>query len=588
MFYNKDINFFAKTDYHNEERIFGIKTDDRRRHMFVVGKAGTGKTSMIQNMAIQDIRNGKGVAIIDPHGGFAEKCLEAVPGDRINDVVYFNPADIEYPMAMNIMEKVDPEHRQLIASELVGIFKKLWADSWNPRIEYLLKNTVLALLEDTSPTLLGINKMLIDKEYRAKVVEKVTDRVVKTFWADEFTKYYDQLLVEAISPIQNKIEQFLSSSLIRNIVGQTKAAFNVREIMDNEQILIMNLSKEHIGEDNSAILRAMMIIKIQLAAMGRVDMAQQEKKDFYLYVDELPSFTTESFEGMLSEARKYRLNLIIAHQQMTQLDEHTRSAVLENVGTIASFKIDAGDSEMLEKEFEPIFYANDLVNIPKYNICLKLMIDGATASPFSARALEPIDTSDTKQNVERVIEVSRLRYGVAKAVVENKINGFVKQQGQQQGTSVADVQQIKVPKSREENANSQETQVQGSNPPVLDGEVLTKNEGAKERKMFESKCWGCSVDVEVPFEPDGVRPVFCKDCLKNYRREQSKLQEELQEKERMTNPQVNLGGNQGNNRKNQGAKGSFQQKATRQKQEVDKEGLRELISQALKKKSVSK
>ena len=242
--------------------------------MYVIGKTGMGKTNLIQNMAIQDIRNGKGVAVVDPHGEFAEECLKAVPANRINDVVYFNPADTEHPIAMNIMEKVDPEYRHLVASGLVGVFKKIWADSWGPRLEYLLRNAILALLEDPSSTLLGVNRMLIDKEYRAKVIEKVSDPVVSTFWTDEFSKYHDRLLADAIAPIQNKVGQFLSSSLIRNIVGQTKSAFNVREIMDNEKILIMNLSKGRIGEDNSALLGAMMITKIQLAAMARVDMPE--------------------------------------------------------------------------------------------------------------------------------------------------------------------------------------------------------------------------------------------------------------------------------------------------------------------------
>lgn len=346
---HSEINYFGKTNFRNKERVFGIKTDDRRRHLYVIGKTGMGKTNMIQNMAIQDIRNGKGVAIVDPHGEFAEDCLRAVPSNRINDVIYFNPADTEFPIALNIMEKVDAEQRHLIASGLVGVFKKLWADSWGPRLEYLLRNAILALLEYPSSTLLGVNRLLIDKTYRAKVIEKVSDPVVRTFWTDEFTKYQDRLLAEAIAPIQNKVGQFLSSSLIRNIVGQTKSAFNVREVMDEQKILIMNLSKGKIGEDNSALLGAMMITKIQLAAMARVDTPERERKDFYLYVDEFQNFATESFAGILSEARKYRLNLILAHQFISQLDETVRDAVFGNVGTIAAFRIGAMDTEVLEK-----------------------------------------------------------------------------------------------------------------------------------------------------------------------------------------------------------------------------------------------
>ena len=233
---NDEIIFFAKTNFRNKEQIFGIKQDDRRRHMYVIGKTGMGKTNLIQNMAIQDIRNGKGVAIVDPHGEFAEECLKAVPTNRINDVIYFNPADTANPIAMNVMEKVDPEYRHLIASGLVGVFKKIWADSWGPRLEYLLRNAILALLEYPTSTLLGVTRILVDNEYRARVMEKVTDPVVKAFWTEEFTKYHDRLMADAISPIQNKVGQFLSSSLIRNIVGQVKSSFDIRYVMDNQKI----------------------------------------------------------------------------------------------------------------------------------------------------------------------------------------------------------------------------------------------------------------------------------------------------------------------------------------------------------------
>ncbi|HCJ45748.1 MAG TPA: hypothetical protein DHV33_02420, partial [Candidatus Moranbacteria bacterium] len=299
-----EITFFAKTNFRNQERVFGIKTDDRRRHMYVIGKTGMGKTNLLENLAIQDIQKGHGIAFIDPHGDTAEKLIKAIPSSRINDVIYLNPSDQDFPIAFNVMEKVDPEYRHLVASGLVGVFKKIWADSWGPRLEYILRNAILALLEYPGSTLLGVTRILVDKSYRARVVEKITDPVVRSFWVDEFSQWNDRVLQEVISPIQNKVGQFLSSSLIRNIVGQTVSSFNIREVMDQRKILIINLSKGRIGEDNGALLGAMMITKIQLAAMGRVDIPEEERKDFYLYVDEFQNFATESFANILSEARK--------------------------------------------------------------------------------------------------------------------------------------------------------------------------------------------------------------------------------------------------------------------------------------------
>ncbi len=548
-----DINFFAKTNFRNKERIFGIKADDRRRHVYVIGKTGMGKTNLIQNMAIQDIRNGKGVAVVDPHGEFAEECLRAIPSHRINDVVYFNPADIENPIAMNIMEKVQPEYRHLVASGLVGIFKKIWADSWGPRLEYLLRNAILALLEYPNSTLLGINRILVDKDYRKKVIDKVTDPVVRTFWEKEFTKYHDRLLADAIAPIQNKVGQFLSSSLIRNIVGQTKSSFSVRDLMDNEKILILNLSKGKIGEDNSALLGAMMITRIQLAAMARVDVPEEERKDFYLYVDEFQNFATESFANILSEARKYRLNLILAHQYIEQLDERVQNAIFGNVGTLITFRVGARDAEVLEKEFEPVFYATDIVNLAKYHIYLKLMIDGIAANPFSAVTLPPIDVSDTQKNMEKVIRVSRERFGTKKKIVEDKINRWSGATASLAKEKVKELVQKAITETAEKEANpagvldekekavgslGQEENLAGKSDQLShqeNKEHLKASETKKEnsqKKFFETNCWSCGTDIKVPFEPDGKRPTFCKECLKSYRREQAKIQNELKKKER--------------------------------------------------------
>jgi len=506
-----DITFFAKTNFRNQETTFGIKTDDRRRHMYIVGKTGMGKTNLLENMAIQDIENGRGVCYIDPHGDTAEKLIKIIPSERINDVIYFNPADQNFPVAFNVMEKVDPEYRHLVASGLVGVFKKIWADSWGPRLEYILRNAILALLEYPGSTLLGVTRILVDKRYRQRVVEKITDPVVKSFWVDEFTKWNERVLQEVISPIQNKVGQFISSSLIRNIVGQTKSSFDVRDVMDKQKILVMNLSKGRIGEDASALLGAMMITKIQLAAMGRVDIPEETRKDFYLYVDEFQNFATESFANILSEARKYRLNLVLANQYIAQIEEDgVRDSIFGNAGTIISFRVGAMDAEFLEKEFAPVFSANDLVNLPKYNIYLKLMIDGIAGDAFSAVTLPPVDIEKTKGNEEKIIKVSRERYAVNKKEVEEKIarwsgviapNALIKQKSEKPRNN-----QTAQGQEEEKQSDSQVQQIQ-------------------QKILYDAVCDTCGAKIQVPFKPDSQRPTFCKECLKDYQRLMAKSKE---------------------------------------------------------------
>ncbi len=415
-----DITLFARTNYRGSLKPFGIKTDDRRRHMYVIGKTGMGKSTMLENMVIQDIRAGRGLAVVDPHGDLVEKVVKYVPSYRVNDVVYLNPADVDYPIAFNILESIDPTHRHLIASGLIAVFKKIWVDSWGPRLEYNLRNTILALIEYPGSTLLGVTRMLVDKDYRDKVMAHISDPIVKAFWRDEFSAFNNQFRTEAISPIQNKIGQFLSSSIIRNIVGQSKSTIDMREIMDSGKILLLNLAKGRIGEDNAALLGAMMITKLQLAAMSRIDVPELERRDFFLYVDEFQNFATESFANILSEARKYRLDLIIAHQYIEQLDEKVRASVFGNVGTIVTFRVGAADSEFLAKEYEPVFTETDLVNLTKYDIYLKLMIDGVASEPFSATGLPPVTNPDNLE--ETIIGVSRERYAKKREIVEEKIS----------------------------------------------------------------------------------------------------------------------------------------------------------------------
>ena len=608
--HNEKITKFAKTNFRGQERVFGIKEDDRRRHFYVVGKTGTGKTTMIQNMAVQDIQNGRGVAIVDPHGEFAETVLKAVPANRINDVIYFNPADQEWPIAFNVMEKVDTEYRHLIASGLVGVFKKLWADSWGPRLEYILRNAILALLEYPSSTLLGVTRILVDKNYRERVVEKITDPVVKSFWVDEFTKWNERVLQEVISPIQNKVGQFLSSALIRNIVGQTKSAFNIRDLMDQEKVIIMNLSKGRIGEDNSALLGAMMITKIQLAAMARVDVSEEERKDFYLYVDEFQNFATDSFANILSEARKYRLNLILVHQYIGQLTTDTstkvRDAVFGNVGTIATFRIGAEDAEFLEKEFEPVFLIQDLVNLPNRNIYIKLMIDGLTGSAFSAATLPPIDLSKTIGNAEKVIKVTRERYGTQRDIVEEKINrwsGMVTEKDlkivpgnradlgdrEDKGKIARNITSNSVTTKKNSSSVSSNTSADRS------AGILPKVGSDADRKMYPAKCATCEADIQVPFKPDASRPTFCKDCLKDYQRQQARVQQTKNSREgkpvRSRSYEKNVSDSYTPPKSislRDAAKmqpRNFRRENTREKKKVDLAGVRNLIKDSLDSKN---
>ncbi len=464
------INFFAETTFRNMRRKFGIKIDDRRRHFYVIGKTGMGKTVMIKNMAVQDIQAGHGIGFVDPHGEAAEELLDYIPADRINDVIYFNPADIEYPIAFNIMEKVDVAHRHLVAGGLMGVFKKIWPDVWSARMEYILNNCILALLEYPEATLLGVNRMLSDVEYRKKVIEKVTDPVIKAFWVQEYSRYTQRYEVEATAAIQNKIGQFVSAPIIRNIIGQVKSSIDMRKIMDEKKILIMDLSKGRIGEDNSRLLGALMITKLQLAAMQRVDIPEEKRKDFFLYIDEFQNFATSSFISILSEARKYRLALILGHQYITQMEEEVRDAVFGNVGTLISFRVGAEDAEWLEREFTPEFLATDLVGLSKYNIYLKLMIDGVAGRPFSAQTLPPLPPLE-KSNKEKIINISRERYSTPRQKVDEKIAKW---------TGLMDMPDI----------------IQAPEAPTL----------------YDARCSMCGKDTKVPFIPDGKRPVYCKSC----------------------------------------------------------------------------
>lgn len=414
------------TNFRNTFHEFGIKNDDRRRHIYIVGKSGTGKSTLIENMAIDDVMRGRGVIVVDPHGELADKVLSCVPDNRINDVIVFDPADRAYPIGFNLLEHVEDDFKGMVASGFVGIFKKIFGDSWGPRLEHILRNTVLALLDFPDSTMLDIPRMLTDNSFRDRVVEQVKDPVIREFWVNEFAQYDSKFRTEAVSPILNKVGQFLATATIRNIVGQPRSRINIREIMDQEKIMVVNLSRGKIGEDNSALLGAMMITKIQLAAMSRADVTADKRPDCFLYVDEFQNFATESFATILSEARKYNLCLTMANQYIDQMSEEVRSAVFGNAGTIAAFRVGGTDADFLVKEFEPVFDANDLVNLDKYNIYIKLLIDGISSPAFSAKTLPPVQK--LTGNLDKIINQSHEKYSSLRATIEEKIAGRAKEE----------------------------------------------------------------------------------------------------------------------------------------------------------------
>lgn len=402
------INFFGKTVYKNRDTIFGIKDVDRRRHIWVVGKTGTGKSTMLESMAIDDMKKNRGICYIDPHGDACDVLLDYVPKRRINDVIYFNPADSDFPITINPLEVRNKEEAELVVSGLMAIFTKVWANVWSARMEYILRNSFLTLAEIPNSTLADVLSLISNQSYRTKIVEKLKDQTLVNFWKEEFDKMPPNLQKEAIAPIQNKVGQFVTSPMIRRVIGGAKSTIALDDIMNEGKILLANLSQGKLGEDNSALLGAMLITKLQLVAMRRVDIEEEKRKDFYLYVDEFQNFATTSFIKILSEARKYRLSVILANQYMAQIPEDVQKAILGNAGSITCFALGASDAEILHKEFAEVFTQNDLVNLSKYQIAIKMMIEGQTSRPFIANTL-PLPISKN-QNKGTVIKVSRERW----------------------------------------------------------------------------------------------------------------------------------------------------------------------------------
>jgi len=398
---------------------FYIKDQDRLGHIYCIGKTGVGKSTLLENMAISDIQKGNGLCIIDPHGDIAEDILNSIPEERIKDVIYFNPSDIKHSIAFNPLRSIHTDHQHLVASGLISTFKKIWAESWGPRMEYILRFSLLTLLEYRHATLLDIQPLLTDIYFRNHVLFRIKNPHILEFWRNEFEKYPPQLKAEAIAPILNKMGLFRASIPLRNIVGQKVSSFTFQDVMDNGKIFIANLSKGKLGEDTTALLGSMLITNIQLSTLYRAIQKEEERRPFYLYVDEMHSFVTNSFANILAEARKYKLGLFLTHQYIEQLAEPIRAAIFGNAGTMIAFRVGATDADDLEKEFHPVFNQTDFVNLPRYSMYLKMMIDGATSQPFSADTLPLVECHKSLKN--EVIANSKETYTKPRKEIEIEI-----------------------------------------------------------------------------------------------------------------------------------------------------------------------
>ncbi len=387
MLSDSGITFFGRTNYHGRQRIFGIKQADRWAHLYVIGKTGTGKSTLLETMIRQDLAAGAGLALLDPHGDLVERVLEVLPEERRGDLIHFNVPDSTLSLGFNPLERVPAAQRALAASYLLEVFKKLWAQFWGPRSEHILRNAIFALLEQPQATLADVLRLFDETTFRKAVADRVANAQVRRFWLKEFESYPARLRADSIAPIQNKIGAFLADSRLNRILTQTKSAFDLRKAMDQGQILLVNLAKGKIGEDTASLLGALLVTRFAVASLSRADTKEAQRRPFYIYLDEFHTFTTLSIASMLSELRKYRVGLILAHQYISQLDEKVCDAILGNVGTMISFRLGAQDAQILEPEFSSEFDASDLTRLPNYSICLKLMVDGVMSSAFSGETV---------------------------------------------------------------------------------------------------------------------------------------------------------------------------------------------------------
>jgi hypothetical protein len=475
------VNIFAETDYRGERIEFGLKKNDRRRHFYLLGKTGAGKTTLFKNMFISDILAGEGACFIDPHGEVVEELLDYIPEHRKKDVIYFNPADVEHPIGFNMLELDDQSQRDLVADGVVEVFKKQFDYSWGPRLQYILTNTISTCLEAQGTTLLSVIRILNDRNYRKFILKQVKDPILYKFWSEEFAQMSqnNRLATEAVAPIQNKVGRFLSSSVIRNIVGQVHSTINLRDIMDNKKIFLVNLAQGKLGEETASLLGGMIITRLQATAMERIDIPQDERSDFYLYVDEFQNYATESFAKILSEARKFKLNLVMTNQYIDQLPVTVQQAIFGNVGTLGSFVVSQSDANILANEFAPMFSAEDLVSLDAYAMYVKLCIDGMTSVPFSAKSLAP---RYQKMGLkDEIVEISRDEYSTDKEIIEDKVMRWSNQTYSDKGNR-------SVIKKEEDQAVKKPPEHEVKTEEKRKEEEKAKNEDTKEgRKSYKVK-----------------------------------------------------------------------------------------------------
>ncbi len=495
---DENISAFGLTNFRGVNHQFGMLRLDRSRHVYIIGQTGSGKTGTLALLALSDIFHGHGYAIIDPHGDFAVDNMRFIPGSRLEDVVYFNPADTAFPLGFNPLEVTDPNQKTNISSEVIGVLKRMFGESWGPRLEYILRYTILALLDRPETTMLDITRMLTDKKFRENTLSYCTDAVVANFWKVEFASWNDRFVAEAISPVLNKVGAFTANPIIRNIIGQPKSTFDVRKIMDEGKILIVNLSKGLIGEDNASILGAFIVTKIQLASMSRSDIERiEDRRPFYLYVDEFQNFATDSFATILSEARKYGLNLTVANQYISQMGETVRDAVFGNVGTMISFRVSADDAPILAKQFEPQFEPNDLLQMHNRNFVINMVINGEKAPAFNARTLTlPIPQTD---NTGRIVENTRRHYSRSRAEVENEISDAIKPANSPQKASVAHKHDIKWPIGIKPvfDDTKAEGQAAAISPDEQSAESKPKRKRVRTRKRKSSDTTGSKLESDL-------------------------------------------------------------------------------------------
>jgi len=423
------VSAFGLTNYHNSYQPFGIYYQDRRRHLYTVGKSGVGKSKLMELLIQNDIKTGKGVGVLDPHGDLIDSVLKMIPQDRINDVVYFDPGDTSYPIAFNPIENVGPEYKMQVTIGFIHIFKRLFGSNWSDRLEHVLRYTLLALLDSEGTTILSIQKMLTDKNYRQNIVSKIKDSVVKSFWVSEFAAWSEKFDAEAITPLLNKVGQFVSTNMIRNVIAQPKSSFKIRDIMDNNKILLMKVSKGLLGEENSSLIGSIIVTKLYQAAMQRAEIPEEQRKDFYFYVDEFQNFATETFGEILEEARKYHLSITIAHQHMGQLAPYMVKTVFGNVGSMVSFRVGAEDAKILEGEYEPRFKVRDIINLGVREFYTKISINGEIREAFSGRTLDI--KYPTEDYTRHIINQSREKYSKPVADVEKLLKRWNEASGEE-------------------------------------------------------------------------------------------------------------------------------------------------------------